>query len=265
MKTASLLQFGIRFRREAGLAILLMAFPGPAENELVLPPATDTHTQRIRIPIADAETAMANKDTGEATEEELAAFNIAADAQGWIPEGSSGIIRNGMMIRVTVMVQGRAELATEAKRINQSGEIGLPLLMNTKVGGMDLLDMENMLTESYKEYYQDPLVSVQFVGSAEDPSQSPWGYVTLMGNVGSPGPISMPATGLLTVSGAVKRAGGVAASANKGSIRIYRPHPEEDTVELIRVDLDVLAKRGEQAEDVGLRAGDVIYIPERIF
>lgn len=246
-------------------ATLLAAFPGLADNDLVLPPSTDTRTERIRIPIADAEVAIANEETGEADEEELAAFNIAANAQGWIPAGSSGIIRNGMMIRVTVMVQGRSELATEAQRINQSGEIGLPLLMNVKVGGMDLLDIEKMLTESYKEYYQDPLVSVQFVGSAEDPSQSPWGYVTLMGNVGSPGPISMPATGLLTVSGAVKRAGGVAASANKGSIRIYRPHPEEDSVEQIRVDLNVLARRGEHAEDVALRAGDVIYIPERIF
>lgn len=265
MKTAPFLHTGFHFRREAALAILLFSLLAPVKSELVLPPSTDTQTQRIRIPVAKAQEAIAKNETGDATEEEIAAFKIAANAQGWIPEGSSGIIRNGMMIRVTVMVQGQAELATEAQRINQSGEIGLPLLMNVRVGGMDLLDIEKMLTESYKEYYQAPLVSVQFVGSPEDPSESPWGFITMMGNVASPGPISMPATGLLTVSGAVKRAGGVAASANKGSIRIYRPHPQEDTVELIRVDLNVLARRGEQAEDVSLRAGDVVFIPERIF
>ena len=75
----------------------------------------------------------------------------------------------------------------------------------------------------------------------------------------------MPPTQLLTISGAVKLAGGTAASANKGSIRIFRPHPEEDSVEVIWVDLEILAKKGKQAEDVSLRAGDVVYIPERIF
>jgi protein involved in polysaccharide export with SLBB domain len=86
-----------------------------------------------------------------------------------------------------------------------------------------------------------------------------------MGNVASPGPIAMPPTRILTVSGAVKLAGGSGASAKKGSIRIYRPLPEEDSVEMIKVDLDVLGRQGAHSEDVRLQAGDVIYIPERIF
>jgi protein involved in polysaccharide export with SLBB domain len=264
MKKNTTLSHGLQTGLSLGLTFIWVLLPRLAASDLVLPPITETRTQRIRIPISKTDSAGDAAVDGT-TEEEMAAFNIAANAQGWIPEGSSGIIRNGMMIRVTVMVQGKNVHATAPQRINQTGQIGLPLLMNVVVGEMDILDIEDMLTEAYKEYYQDPLVSVEFVGTAADPSESPWGYIHLMGNVGSPGPMSMPATGLLTVSGAVKRAGGVAASANKGSIRIFRPHPEEETVELIRVDLTVLARRGEQAEDVRLRAGDVVFIPERYF
>lgn len=236
-----------------------------AQADAGIPPPSEVQPARIQIPIEEARDRIANQDTGEATDEEIAALSIAAAARGWIPENSSGRLRNGMMVRVTVMVQGVIEHATEAQRINHSGKIGLPLLQNVDVSGKDLEEIEEMLTEAYSQYYKDPLVNIEFVGDPADPSQSPWGYVTLMGNVGSPGPLAMPPTQLLTISGAVKLAGGTAASANKGSIRIFRPHPEEDSVEVIRVDLEVLAKKGRQAEDVSLRAGDVVYIPERIF
>ncbi|WFB34807.1 polysaccharide biosynthesis/export family protein [Kiritimatiellota bacterium B12222] len=230
-----------------------------------IPPPSSEPPDRIRIPISTAQEKIANHDVGNASEEDIAAFAIAAQAGGWIPENSSGWIKNGMMIRITVMVQGKIEHITEAQRINYSGKIGLPLLQNVKVGEMDLESVEQNLTEAYSRYYKEPLVNVEFVGDTEDPSLCPWGYVTLMGNVQNAGPLSMPATQLLTISGAVKRAGGLAASAKKGSIKIFRPHPEEQTVEVIRVNLDELTKQGNQAEDAKLRAGDVVYIPERIF
>ncbi|MGA0332958.1 MAG: polysaccharide biosynthesis/export family protein [Kiritimatiellia bacterium] len=230
-----------------------------------IPPPSDTPPDRIIIPISQASRNMAKNGTGEATDDEVVAFAIAASAKGWIPEGSAGRLLNGMQVRVTVMVQGRIEHSTEPQRINYNGEIGLPLLQNVIVGEKDMGFVEEMLTEEYSEFYVDPIVNLEVVGNTDDPSMCPWGFITIMGNVGSPGPLAMPPTQFLTISGAVKRAGGLAASANKGSIRIFRPHPEDNTVEIIRVDLDNLAKRGRQTEDVSLRAGDVVYIPERIF
>jgi protein involved in polysaccharide export with SLBB domain len=170
-----------------------------------------------------------------------------------------------MPVLVTVIVRGRIEFEPQAQRINQSGNIGLPLIQTVRIGNMDLEEAEKLLTTEYSQYYREPLVNVEFAGAVDDPSLSPWGYVTLMGNVASPGPIAMPPTRILTVSGAVKLAGGSGASAKKGSIRIYRPLPEEDSVEMIKVDLDVLGRQGAHSEDVRLQAGDVIYIPERIF
>jgi len=229
------------------------------------PPATDGATTRVRIPIPTARSAVEMDRIGDVTEEDALAFSIAAEAQGWVPADSTGILKPGMSVLVTVRVQGRVEFAQEPQRINQSGKIGLPLVQIIEIGNKDIEDAEALITRAYKKYYRDPLVNVEFAGMADDPSQSPWGYVTLMGNVNSPGPLAMPATRILTVTGAVKRAGGSDASANKGSIRIYRPIPEEDSVEMIKVDLEVLGKRGRHGEDVRLQAGDVVYIPERIF
>lgn len=235
-----------------------------AQSQSEIPPPSDIQPERILIPIKKSQDADNDSEDGP-TEAEIAAFEMAANAKGWIPEGSSGRLRNGMQVSITVMVQGIIEHASEAQRINHSGKIGLPLLQNVEIGNMDIEDIEEMLTSKYAVYYKAPLVNVEFVGDIADPSQSPWGYVTMMGNVSKQGPLAMPPTQSLTVSGAVKLAEGLASSANKGSIRIFRPHPELNEVEVIKVDLDDLAKKGKGAEDVTLRAGDVVFIPERIF
>lgn len=238
----------------------------PAQNTGDIPPPSDKKPERIRIPMSEIPQVITENDTKqEEAQDEIAAFNIAANANGWIPEGSSGRLRNGMQVSIKVMVQGVMEHFSEGQRINRSGKIGLPLLQNVEIGNMDIMEVEELLTEKYSAYYKEPLVNVEFVGNISDPSQSPWGYVTMMGNVSAQGPLAMPPTQTLTISGAVKLTGGLAASANIGSIRIFRPHPESDEVEVIKVDLDDLAKKGEGAEDVNLRAGDVIYVPERIF
>lgn len=232
---------------------------------LNLPPPSENGTERIRIPIREGQEAIESGGTDDATNADALAFSIASQAEGWIPPDSAGILRPGMQIQVTLMIQGNVEFPPQPQRINQSGKIGLPLIQTVDVGNKDMEVVEQLLTERYEEFYRDPLVNLEFVGATNNPSLSPWGYVTMMGNVGSPGPLAMPPTRILTVSGAVKLAGGSAASANKGSIRIYRPLPEEDSVEMIRVDLDILGKKGKHAEDVRLMAGDVVYIPERIF
>lgn len=264
------MKFSNRSAILSGVSVLLLAtvmlpFSLPAQDVSDIPPPSKEPPARIRIPMNLPEEQFVEGEAEKPTDAEIAAFSLAATAKGWIPEDSSGRLLNGMMVRVTVMVQGRIEHASEAQRITHSGKIGLPLLQNVEIGDMNLEDAEEMLTERYSEYYVEPLVNIAFVGETNDPSQSPWGYVTMMGNIGSPGPLAMPPTQLLTISGAVKLAGGLTASAKGDAIRIFRPHPEDETVEIIKVDLSELARSGKKAEDVNLKAGDVVFIPERIF
>jgi protein involved in polysaccharide export with SLBB domain len=235
-----------------------------AEQNTEIPSASPEVPPRIRIPSIEVVPPAETSDNAEA-ESEQAALTLAAQAKGWVPRGSSGVLRSGMQVKVTVMIQGNMVHAPEPQRINESGKIGLPLLNNIEIADRSVEDIEVLITEAYKEFYKEPLVNVEFVGSVEDPSSSPWGFITLMGNVASPGPLAAPPTGNLTVSGALKKAGGMAASANKGSISIFRPLPDENRVERIKVDLDDLGRKGRHSEDVTLYAGDVVYIPERIF
>ena len=247
------------------LPLLMFSWVVYAQEPLNLPPPGSGSAERVKIPIKAAEEAIEKGETGDATNEEAVAFSIAAQAKGWIPEGSAGILRPGVRVKVSVMIQGQSEFRIESQRINQSGVIGLPLLMNVHIGGMDMEEAENMITERYKEFYREPLVNVEFDDDTGNPSLSPWGYVTMLGNINAQGPIAIPPSQVLTISGALKLAGGTAASAKKTSIRIFRPLPEEGSVERIIVDLNILGKKGNQAEDITLRAGDVVFIPERIF
>lgn len=235
----------------------------PAQRDASIPAPSDNPPPRIRIPLNEDGEAETPADIDD--KDEQAAISIAAQAQGWVPPGTSGMIKRGMQIRVSVMIQGNVVHATEPQRINESGLIGLPLINNTFVAEKSIETIEQHLTEAYKEYYRDPLLNVEFVGSTDDPSGSPWGFVTILGIVGSPGPLAMPPTGNLTVSGALKQAGGLASSAKADSIRIYRPNPVENTVQRLEVNLVNLGRRGEHQEDVTLLAGDVVYVPERIF
>lgn len=220
-------------------------------------PAPATGPTRVRIRPNTAQAA-------QMAPEESAAVRVALEGGGYVAPGRN-VIRSGMPIFVRVLVQGREEISTEPQRVNESGRIALPLIQNVQVANLSLEEIEARLTEMYAEYFRSPHVIVQFVGATDDPYISPWGYVTLMGNVGRAGPVAIPPTLNMTVSGAIKYAGGTSSSANEASILVFRPNPEDQSVERIPVDLRNLGRRGNHENDIIVRAGDVIFVPERIF
>lgn len=226
------------------------ARPAPQAETAAPPP-------RVRIQSASVPGALA-------TPEETAAAQMALEGAGYVAPGRN-VIRPGMQIRVVVMVQGREEISTTPQRINESGRIALPYILNVPVANLSLEEIEVRLAELYDEYFRSPHVIVEYVGSTEDPYQSPWGYVTLMGNVARSGPVAVPPTQTMTVSGAIKTAGGTSTSANESSIIVFRPNLEDQSVDRIPVDLRNLGRRGNHENDILVRAGDVIFVPERIF
>ncbi len=243
-------------------AIGLTVLPLSAQDTGI-PPPSDEPPARIRIPLASVEKAVQqSEDRDEA--DEIAALALAARAPGYVPPTMGSILRTGMPLRVVLTIQGRVEFSSDAQRINESGRIGLPLINTIEVVNKSLAQVEHEITAAYLEFYRDPLVRVEFVGEAGNPYMSPWGFVTLTGAVRDTGPIAIPPTRNLTVSGAIKLAGGAPETANKGRIRVFRPDPEDKSVERINVDLNDLGSRGRANEDILLQPGDVVYVPERI-
>jgi polysaccharide export outer membrane protein len=165
---------------------------------------------------------------------------------------------------VSVLVSGKKEIEEPAKRISNSGEISLPLIGNVQVSGMDLDELVTRLTTLYKEYFVQPQVVVDFVKGEDSDMVSPWGYVTVLGRVKNPGRVSIPPTQDVTISGAIQKAGGLATSAKDSAIRVTRRLPD-GTAAQFEVDLRSVGSRGRVSDDLILKPGDGVFVPEMIF
>lgn len=238
----------------------------PAQTVAEDIPEASTPPGRVRIGSRRAREPAENAPTNqeqELSEEEDRLIRQALQESVRMEGGN--MIRPGMQITVSVLIQGKPEIKTEPQRINEHGRIGLPLIENVLVANKSMEEIETYLTDLYREYFREPHVIVEFVGSTADPYMNPWGFVTLIGRVGSQGPVPIPPTRNMTLSGALKSAGGLATSARADAIMVYRPNFEDDTVERIRVDFQGVGRQGNHEDDITLRAGDVIFVRERIW
>lgn len=145
--------------------------------------------------------------------------------------------------------------------VDQKGEIVLPHLLQEPVLCKDLtLDaLRSKLTKAYKVYYRHPQVTVDFA-PYDGTGVSPWGTITVLGEVVSPGPVNMPPTMNMTVSKVIQAAGGLRQYANKTKIRVTRCESDGQQKKY-NVDLDEIGKNGRADKDMVLRPGDVVWVP----
>ena len=174
-------------------------------------------------------------------------------------------IQPGHVLTVTVISQGKREFEETAKRVSATGSITLPLIGLAHVEGLTMTELVDVLHERYAEFIHDPMIDVSFMIDSSPGAVSPWGTVTILGRVNQPGRISIPPTQDLTLSMAVQLAGGLDTSARDTSIRISRRNPDTGAMEVMDVNLRAAASDGQIENDILLQAGDVIYVPQRVF
>ena len=121
--------------------------------------------------------------------------------------------------------------------------------------------LKQKLVKAYSEYYKQPQITVTFA-PYDGKGVSPWGTVTVLGEVVSQGPVNMPPTMDLTVTKVLQEAGGLRPFANKAKIRVTRCEKDGSKTITI-VDLEEIGKEGRVEKDIALRAGDVVWVPER--
>ena len=173
-------------------------------------------------------------------------------------------LKPGLMISMSVLVAGKKELDEPSKRISERGTIILPLLGEIAIAELSLDELQSQLTQSYKKFFVEPQVILDFVRDADAEGISPWGYVTVLGRVQKPGRVSIPATRDMTVSAAIQKTGGFAASAKVNAILVTRSLPDGKT-EARTIDLNAVGTAGRLEDDIILDANDVIYVPEAMF
>lgn len=165
---------------------------------------------------------------------------------------------------MSVLVGGKAEIDEPAKRISEGGTIVLPLLGEMTVAEMTLDELRVQLSQNYRKYFVDPQVILDFAPDRGSGEISPWGFITVLGRVRTPGRVAIPATRDLTVSGAIQKAGGFDTSAKMNAILVSRPQPD-GKIETRTVNLNAVGKSGRLEEDIVLEADDVVYVPESMF
>ena len=172
-------------------------------------------------------------------------------------------LQPGLVVSISVFAGDHDEVDESEKRISSSGTLTLPLVGTLQVGGMTIKDVSELLRTRYSEFLQAPVVDVELKVGENGETLHPWGHVTVLGRVMSPGRIGIPATQDLTLSMAIQLAGGFDTSAKLTEIRVTRQNDPEDK-RTLEVDLKEVGADGAGSQDVQLQPGDIVYIPERI-
>ena len=146
--------------------------------------------------------------------------------------------------------------------VAQDGTITLQLLLQDPVecNGLTLEQLKQKLVKLYSKYLKQPMITVTFA-PYDGKGVSPWGTVTVLGEVGNPGPVNMPATMDLTVTKVLQMAGGCKPFADKSSVWVTRCDKDGNQTRYY-VNIKEIGQDGRVDKDMPLRAGDVVWVPE---
>ena len=173
-------------------------------------------------------------------------------------------MRTGVALVVEVGAIGMSP-NTMNVTVDQNGNITLPHLLEKQpiaCVGLTLEALKQKLVRAYMKYYRQPMVMVTFA-PYDGKGVSPWGSVTVLGEVGKPGPVNMPASMGLAITKVLKSAGGCKPSADKTRIRVT--HCDKDGKQTrTYVNINEIGKKdGCVDKDMPLRPGDVVWVPAK--
>jgi polysaccharide export outer membrane protein len=170
------------------------------------------------------------------------------------PPSKDYLVGSGDVLLVNV--NGRPEFSVlttgsaskvQGSRVDGSGTIHLPLLGNVPVAGLTLSQIEQKLKESLKKYLQDPWVVVEVAEYKSLP-------LYLLGQFRGAGTFYMDRP--LTLVQGLALGNGFDASANLKGARLSRDG------KIVPVDIYDLLLHGDSRQNVWLKSGDTIFIPD---
>lgn len=164
---------------------------------------------------------------------------------------SSGLI--GRLDTVEIIVFREDDLATRGQ-LSADGTLSMPLIGSVRLQGLTTDQAANAIEQKLRDgYLVRPQVKVSIGGRVRR-------TVTVLGQAQSPGVFELPANRSLTVVEVVGMAGGVTRIANAKKLTLKRGGAK---AEVVQVDLKAITSG--RAQDIPLRDGDVISIPESLF
>ena len=167
-------------------------------------------------------------------------------------------VRPGVALAISITSSGTQGVQAKQYFVDAEGYISMELVGRVKCDGLTLIGLQEKIANAYREYYLEPNVTATFVTGGG--AVSPWGTVTVLGEVGRPGPVDMPATMDLRVTRALQLAGGASPLADKRRIQVTRCDKDGRQTKT-RVNLIEIGEDGRPDKDMLLKAGDVVWVP----
>jgi polysaccharide export outer membrane protein len=152
-----------------------------------------------------------------------------------------------------VRVYGEKELSGKYQ-VSPDGSIRYPFLGSLPIAGKEVEEVEHDIASGLKEgkFLLEPQVSIFLEASNSK-------RVSVIGAVARPG--TFPIVPGMTVVHAVSNAGGFTALASKDDTVVTRR--VQGKLERYRIAVSDVTRGN--ADDFSLRAGDIVFVPERLF
>jgi polysaccharide export outer membrane protein len=166
------------------------------------------------------------------------------------PEADSYIIGPGDGLQI--FVWRNPELSANVQ-VLPDGRVSTPLVEGISATGKTPAQLARAIEQALSEYVRQPRVSVLVSQAVSTFSQ-----VKIIGQVRRPG--TLPYRDGMTVLDALLQSGGLSTYAAGNRAKIMRRQGEK--VEEIRVKLDRLVEKGDLKQNVALRPGDILVVPE---
>ena len=143
--------------------------------------------------------------------------------------------------------------------VRPDGRISVPLVGDVMVAGRTPDQVAKDIEAKLATYVRDPQVSIILT---ELRSHEYLSRVRVTGAVRQP--ISVPYRQGMTVLDAVLAAGGTTEFASADNTKLFR-RDQSDRLETLPIKLDRLMKKGDLENNIPLRPGDIVTVPERAF
>ena|ERR1041385_4611951 len=145
--------------------------------------------------------------------------------------------------------------------ISAEGVVELPLIGRVELKGKTVRQAEEMIRKMYDaDYLVDPQVNLTVLTYAPR-------TIEVFGAVGNPGVITFPKEEMLTLTKAISLAGSFNRLANQRMVKLTRKMPDGSTKTFGPINVqDIIArnKGDNDADNMPLIPGDVIFVPEKI-
>lgn len=188
--------------------------------------------------------------------------NTGSSASGGYSSGAGGvgiIVGENYILKpsdvVEVSVYQESDLS-KTVRIEGDGSVALALVGKVKIAGMNVAEAQSLITDLYnRDYLVDPQVSLIVVNFSPK-------VVRILGSVGSPGVVQIPPDRDLTLTEAIAGVNGITRLGNPRSVTIKRIDEEGRSTQM-EVNFSKIVTDPDM-QDIILKEGDTIWVPERI-